>query len=249
MRVHTLKYNPVSGALIATGVIPGEEVGHYVAVWTEKTAPPSPIYERGRPCDEGTKLAFSRDGKTAVVASACKGERLYVYDAATFALLTTVPLFKPPYKKMPSGVTVKSCWISAEPVFSSEINRETAIMIPAADGDLRLCDAATGQVEEYRGLRNGTMINFFAFLPPNDDLPQTNDASVGAPRRWIVGGVVCLSVGGPESNAATTYFFKDDMSWEHVWLGKRRCVMSVAARGPKEGRGKIVIRPETLDGT
>lgn len=34
----------------------------------------------------------------------------------------------------------------------------------------------------------------------------------------------------------------------HVWLGKRRRVLSVAARGPKEGRGKIVIRPETLDG-
>ena len=121
-------------------------------------------------------------------------------------------------------------------------------MIPAADGDLRLYNVATGQVEEYRGLRNGTMINFFAFLLPNDDLPQTNDASVGAPRRWIVGGVDCLSVGGPESTAATTYFFRDDMSWEHVWLEKRYCVLSVAARGPKEGRGKIVIRPETLDG-
>ena len=76
-------------------------------------------------------------------------------------------------------------------------------------------------------------------------MSQKNDAS----KRWIVGGVDRLSVGGPESNAATTYFFKDDMSWEHIWLGKRRCVMSVAARGPKEGRGKIVIHPETLGGT
>lgn len=93
------------------------------------------------------------------------------------------------------------------------------------------------------------MINFFAFLPLNDDvLPQTNDASGGVPRRWIVGGVDRLSVGGPESDAATTCFFKDDMSWEHVWLGNRRRVLSVAARGPKEGMGKIVIRPETLDG-
>ncbi len=88
---HNLKYHPVSGALIATGVIPGESVGHYVAVWRDKTTPPSQIYERERPCDEGTELAFSRDGKLALVASACKGERLYVYDAATFALLTTVP--------------------------------------------------------------------------------------------------------------------------------------------------------------
>jgi WD40 repeat protein len=93
------------------------------------------------------------------------------------------------------------------------------------------------------------MINFFAFLSSdNDVLPQTDDASGAARLRWIVGGVDRLSVGGPESNAATTYFFKDDMSWEHVWLGKRRRVLSVAARGPKEGRGKIVIRPETLDG-
>ena len=97
MRPHTLKYNPVSGALIATGVIPGESVGRYVAVWTDKTTPPTQIYERERPCDEGTKLAFSRDGKLALVASACKGERLYVYDAATFALLKTVPLFQQPY--------------------------------------------------------------------------------------------------------------------------------------------------------
>ena len=108
MRPHTLKYNPVSGALIATGVIPGESVGRYVAVWTDKTSTPTQIYERERPCDEGTKLAFSCDGKLAVFASACKGGKIYVYDAATFALLTTVPLFKPPYKKTPSGVTVNS---------------------------------------------------------------------------------------------------------------------------------------------
>jgi hypothetical protein len=115
------------------------------------------------PCDEGAKLAFSRDGKLALVASACKGERLYVYNAATFALLTTVPLFKPPYKKTPSGVTVKSCWISAEPVFSPEKNQETSVTIPDASGYLRLCDVATGKVKEYLGLE-GEMINFFAFL-------------------------------------------------------------------------------------
>ncbi len=244
-----MKYNPVSGALIATGVVPGEEVGHYVAVWTEKTSTPTQIYERERPCDEGTKLAFSRGGNLAVLASACKGDKICVYDAATFALLKTVPLFKPPYRKTPSGVTVKSCWISAEPVFSPEKTRETSVAISDASGYLRLCDVATGQVKEYCGLRNGAMINFFAFLTSNDDvLPQANDASGDVARRWIVGGVDRLSVGGPESNAATTCFFKDDMSWEHIWLGKRRRVLSVAARGPKEGRGKIVIRPETLDG-
>ena len=185
----------------------------------------------------------------ASISSACKGDKICVYVATTFALLKTLPLFQPPYKKTPSGVTVKSCWISAEPVFSPEKTRETSVAIPDASGYLRLYDVATGQVKEYIGLRNGTMINFFAFLPSKDDvLPQTNEASGGARLRWIVGGVDRLSVGGPESNAATTYFFKDDMSWEHVWLGKRRRVLSVAARGPKEGRGKIVIRPETLDG-
>ena len=184
----------------------------------------------------------------AAIASACKGDKICVYDAATFALLKTVPLFQPPYKKTPSGVTVKSCWISAELVFSPEKTRETSVAIPDASGYLRLCDVATGQVKEYCGLRNGAMINFFAFLSSNDDLSQTDEASGAARLRWIVGGVDCLSVGGPESNAATTYFFKDDMSWEHVWLGKRRRVLSVAARGPKEVRGKIVIRPETLDG-
>jgi hypothetical protein len=157
-------------------------------------------------------------------------------------------LFQPPYKKTPSGVTVKSCWISAELVFSPEKTRETSVAISDASGYLRLCDVATGQVKEYLGLRNRTMINFFAFLTLNGDLSQTNEASSDARLRWIVGGVDCLSVGGPELDAATTYFFKDDMSWEHVWLGKRRRVLSVAARGPKEGRGKIVIRPETLDG-
>ncbi len=248
IRSHTLKYHPVSGALSATGAVPGKEGGHYVAVWTEKTSKPTQYYKRERPCDEGTKLAFSCDGKLAAIASACKGDKIYVYDAATFALLKTVPLFQPPYKKTPSGVTVKSCWISAEPVFSPEKTRETSLIIPDASGYLRLCNVATGQVKEYIGLRNGTMINFFAFLPLNDDLSQTNEASGAARLRWIVGGVDRLSVGGPESNAATTYFFKDDMSWEHVWLGKRRRVLSVAARGPKEGRGKIVIRPETLDG-
>lgn len=216
-----MKYHPVSGALIATGSVPDELEGHYVAVWTEKTSRPTQCYKRERPCDEGTKLAFSCDGKSAALASACNGDKIYVYDAATFALLKTVPLFQPPYKKTPSGVTVKSCWISAEPVFSPEKTRETSLMIPDASGYLRLCDVATGQVEEYLGLRNGATINFFAFLPSNDDvLPQTNDASGGVPNRWIVGGVDRLSVGGPESNAATTYFFKDDMSWEHLWLGK-----------------------------
>lgn len=244
----TLKYHPVSGALLATGAVPGEAEGRYVAVWTEKTSTPTQCYKRERPCDEGTRLAFSRDGKLAAIASACNGDKIYVYDAATFALLKTVPLFQPPYKKTPSGVTVKSCWISAEPVFSPEKTQETSVAIPDASGYLRLYDVATGQVKEYLGLRNGTMINFFAFLPSNDDLSQTNEASSDARLRWIVGGVDCLSVGGPESNAETTYFFKDDMSWEHVWLGKRRRVLSVAARGPKEGRGKIVIRPETLDG-
>lgn len=210
----TLKYHPVSGALLATGAVPGEAEGRYVAVWTEKTSTPTQCYKHERPCDEGTRLAFSRDGKTAVGASACNGDKIYVYDAATFALLKTVPLFQPPYKKTPSGVTVKSCWISAEPVFSPEKTRETSVAIPDASGYLRLCDVATGQVKEYLGLRNGTMINFFAFLPPNDDLSQTNEASSDARLRWIVGGVDCLSVGGPESNAATTYFFKDDMSWD-----------------------------------
>lgn len=133
--------------------------------------------------------------------------------------------------------------------FSPEKTRETSVAIPGASGYLRLCDVATLQVEEYCGLRNGAMINFFAFLSSNDDvLSQANEASGAARLRWMVGGVDRLSVGGPESNAATTYFFNDDMSWEHIWLGKRRRVLSVAARGPKEGRGKIVIRPETLDG-
>jgi hypothetical protein len=130
----TLKYHPVSGALLATGAVPGEAEGRYVAVWTEKTSTPTQCYKRERPCDEGTRLAFSRDGKTAVGASACKGDKLYVYDAATFALLKTVPLFQPPYKKTPSGVTVKSCWISAEPVFSPEKTRETSVAIPDASG-------------------------------------------------------------------------------------------------------------------
>lgn len=247
---HTLKYHPVSGALIATGAVPGEDGGRYVAVWTEKTSKPTQCYKRERPCDEGTRLAFSCDGKLAAIASACKGDKICVYEAATFALLKTVPLFQPPYKKTPSGVTVKSCWISAELVFSPEKTRETSIAIPDASVYLRLCDVATGQVEEYIGLRNGAMINFFAFLSLGDDvLPQANDAPGAVSRCWIVGGVDRLSVGGPESNAATTYFFKDDMSWEHVWLGKQRRVLSVAARGPKEGRGKIVIRPETLDGS
>ena len=209
---HTLKYHPVSGALIATGAVPGEEGGHYVAVWTEKTSTPTQCYKRERSCDEGTRLAFSCDGKLAAIASACKGDKIYVYDAATFALLKTVPLFQPPYRKTPSGVTVKSCWISAESVFSPEKTRETSVAIPDASGYLRLYDVATGQVKEYIGLRNGTMINFFAFLSSNDDLSQTNEASGGARLRWIVGGVDRLSVGGPESNAATTYFFKDDMS-------------------------------------
>ncbi|MBQ9127483.1 MAG: WD40 repeat domain-containing protein [Thermoguttaceae bacterium] len=227
--------------MIATGAVPGEDGGHYVADWTEKTSKPTQCYKRERPCDEGTRLAFSRDGKLEAIASACKDYKIYVYDAATFALLKTVPLFQPPYKKTPSGVTVKSCWISAESVFAPEKTRETSVTIPDASGYLRLCDVATGQVKEYCGLRNGAMINFFSFL-------SSNDASGGARLRWIVGGVDRLSVGGPESNATTTYFFKDDMSWEHAWLGKRRRVLSVAARGPKEGRGKIVIRPETLDG-
>ena len=234
--------------MLATGAVPGEAEGRYVAVWTEKTSTPTQCYKRERPCDEGTRLAFSRDGKLAAIASACNGDKIYVYDAATFALLKTVPLFQPPYKKTPSGVTVKSRWISAEPVFSPEKTRETSVAIPDASGYLRLYDVATGQVKEYCGLCNGTMINFFAFLPSNDDLSQTNEASSDARLRWIVGGVDCLSVGGLELDAATTYFFKDDMSWEHVWLGKRRRVLSVAARGPKEGRGKIVVRPETLDG-
>ena len=167
---HTLKYNPVSGALIATGAVPGEEGGYYVAVWTEKTSTPTQCYKRERSCDEGTRLAFSCDGKLAVIASACKGDKIYVYDAATFALLKTVPWFKPPYRKTPSGVTVKSCWISAEPVFSPDLNRETSAAIPDVSGYLRLCAVATGQVKEYCGLRNGTMINFFAFLPSSDDL-------------------------------------------------------------------------------
>ncbi|MBQ2851239.1 MAG: hypothetical protein IJE77_12225 [Thermoguttaceae bacterium] len=100
---HTLKYHPVSGALIATGAVPGEEGGYYVAVWTEKTSTPTQCYKRERPCDEGTRLAFSRDGKLAAIASACKGDKICVYDATTFALLKTVPLFQPPYKKTPSG--------------------------------------------------------------------------------------------------------------------------------------------------
>jgi hypothetical protein len=95
----TLKYHPVSGALLATGAVPGEAEGRYVAVWTDKTSTPTQCYKRERPCDEGTRLAFSRDGKTAVGASACNGDKIYVYDAATFALLKTVPLFKPPYKR------------------------------------------------------------------------------------------------------------------------------------------------------
>lgn len=203
----TLKYHPVSGALIATGAVPGEVEGRYVAVWTEKTSTPTQCYKRERPCDEGTKLAFSCDGKLAAIASACKGDKIGVYDATTFALLKTVPLFQPPYKKTPSGVTVKSCWISAEPVFSPEKTRETSVAIPDASGYLRICDVATGQVKEYCGLRNGAMINFFAFLTSNDDvLPQANDASGDARLRWIVGGVDRLNVGGPESNAATTCF-------------------------------------------
>ena len=243
----TLKYHLVSGALLATGAVPGEAEGRYVAVWTEKTSTPTQCYKRERPCDEGTRLAFSRDGKLASIASACKDDKLYVYDAATFALFKTVPLFQPPYKKTPSGVTVKSCWISADPVFSPEKNQATSVTIPDASGYLRLCDVATGKVKENLGLE-GVMINFFAFLSSNDNLSQTNEASDAARLRWIVGGVDRLSVGEPELDAATTYFFKDDMSWEHVWLGKRRRVLSVAARGPKEGRGKIVVRPETLDG-
>lgn len=165
IRSHTLKYHPVSGALIATGAVPGEEGGHYVAVWTEKTSTPTQCYKRERPCDEGTKLAFSCDGKSAAIASSCKGYKIYVYDAAAFALLKTVPLFQPPYKKTPFGVTVKSCWISAEPVFLPEKTRETSLMIPDASGYLRLCDVATVQVEEYLGLRNGTMINSSRSLP------------------------------------------------------------------------------------
>lgn len=166
----TLKFHPVSWALIATGAVPGVEGGHYVAVWRVKTATPTQCYKRERPCDEGTRLAFSCDGKLAAIASVCKGDKICVYDAATFALLKTVPLFQPPYKKTPSGVTVKSCWISAEPVFSPEKTRETSVAIPDASGYLRLCDVATGQVKEYIGLCNGTMINFFAFLPSSDDL-------------------------------------------------------------------------------
>lgn len=59
---HTLKYHPVSGALIATGAVPGEEGGHYVAVWTKKTSTPTQCYKRERP---STKERSSRFLATA----------------------------------------------------------------------------------------------------------------------------------------------------------------------------------------
>ncbi|MBR2006161.1 MAG: hypothetical protein IJ991_18540 [Thermoguttaceae bacterium] len=92
---HTLKYHPVSGALIATGAVPGEEGGHYVAVWTEKTSAPTQCYKRERPCDEGTELAFSCDGKLAAIAAILEAEGDALRWASTKILPKSAPDFAP----------------------------------------------------------------------------------------------------------------------------------------------------------